>query len=94
LRLLSAFAIFVANKETIMAIPQIMGNSPGTFPFIGEAKAKHALHRPYRDENENIQPMTLEEFYAMIDRAEEDIRAGRTISQEEMEKRVASWFSQ
>jgi hypothetical protein len=42
---------------------------------------------------ENVRPMTLEEFHAMIDRSEEDIRAGRTISQEEVEKRIASWFS-
>jgi len=38
-----------------------------------------------------MRPMTMEEFNAEIDAAEEDIRAGRVISHKEMGKRIASW---
>ena len=38
-----------------------------------------------------LRRMTMDEFYAEIDAAEEAIAQGRTIAQEDMEKRVASW---
>lgn len=41
--------------------------------------------------DEPMRRMTMDEFNAMIDRSLEDERQGRVISQEEMEKRVASW---
>ncbi|MFH1005422.1 MAG: hypothetical protein V1781_08040 [Bacteroidota bacterium] len=40
---------------------------------------------------ESIKPMTFEEFYASIDRAEEDIKSGRIYSQEEVEKESENW---
>jgi predicted transcriptional regulator len=40
---------------------------------------------------ENINPMSLEEFYASIERAEEDIKFGRVYTQEEVEKESESW---
>jgi predicted transcriptional regulator len=76
-----------------MATPQILGNSPESFPFIGEAKAKHTSPRPLYREEEDIQPYTKEELNAMLDRSLEDIRAGRTVSHEEVKKRIAAWLS-
>lgn len=42
-------------------------------------------------EEEPLRRMTIEEYRAMAERAIADAEAGRTISQSEMEKRVASW---
>ena len=41
--------------------------------------------------NENIKPMTVKEFYASIERAEEDIKSGRIYTQEEVEKESENW---
>lgn len=38
-----------------------------------------------------IVPMTMEEYRAEIERSLEDIRAGRVISQEELEKEMQTW---
>jgi hypothetical protein len=65
-----------------MATPQSIGDSTRAFPLEG---------RPWSNE---FRPMTMDEYRARIDRSIEDYHAGRVISQEEMEKRVASWFSQ
>lgn len=40
---------------------------------------------------ENIKPMTIEEFYSSIERAEEDIKLGRIYTQEEVEKESENW---
>jgi len=40
---------------------------------------------------ENIKPMTLKEFYASIERAEEDIKSGRIYSQERVENESENW---
>jgi hypothetical protein len=37
-------------------------------------------------QNEIIIPMKVDEFYEMIEKAEEDIKLGRVFSQEEVEK--------
>lgn len=42
-------------------------------------------------EEKPLRRMTIEEYRAMAERAIADAEAGRTISQSEMEKRVASW---
>lgn len=42
-------------------------------------------------EEKPLRRMTIEEYRAMAERAVTDAEAGRTISQSEMEKRVASW---
>jgi hypothetical protein len=40
---------------------------------------------------ENVKPMSLEEFYASIDRAEEDIKSGKLCSHKEAEKESENW---
>lgn len=42
-------------------------------------------------EDKSLRPMTIEEYRAKAERSIADEEAGRTISQSEMEKRVASW---
>ena len=42
-------------------------------------------------EEKPLHHMTIEEYRAMAERAIADAEAGRTISQFEMEKRIASW---
>ena len=42
-------------------------------------------------EEKPLRRMTIEEYRAMAERAIADAEAGRTISQSEMEKRVALW---
>ena len=42
-------------------------------------------------EEKPLHHMTIEEYRAMAERAIVDAEAGRTISQSEMEKRIASW---
>lgn len=54
-----------------------------TLPFVTE-KSRAAI-------GEDITPMTTEEYHARIDRSLADIRSGRTVSQEEIDKRLAGW---
>ena len=42
-------------------------------------------------EKKPLPRMTIEEYRAIAERAIADAEAGRTISQSEMDKRVASW---
>nr|DAP23324.1 MAG TPA: hypothetical protein [Caudoviricetes sp.] len=42
-------------------------------------------------EEKPLRRMTIEEYRAIAERAIADAEAGRTISQSEMDKRVASW---
>ena len=42
-------------------------------------------------EEKPLRRMTIEEYRAMAERSVVDAETGRTISQSEMEKRVASW---
>jgi hypothetical protein len=58
-----------------MATPQIAANEKRAIPVS----------------REEIRPMTMTEYRTMIDDALEDKRAGRYISNEEMERRIASW---
>jgi hypothetical protein len=68
-----------------MATPHITGNTGSKkFPFID-------VNRTKTQSSEDIRPMTMAEYNAMIDEAEEDYRASRYISHEEMGKRIASW---
>ncbi len=39
----------------------------------------------------NVKPMTLEEFYHRIERAEQDIAEGKTMTQSELEKEIRKW---
>ena len=40
---------------------------------------------------EKVKPMSLEEFYASIDKAETDIKSGKIYSQQEAEKESENW---
>ena len=40
---------------------------------------------------ENIKPMSLEEFYASIDRAEKDIKSGKLIPHHDAENESENW---
>jgi uncharacterized protein YnzC (UPF0291/DUF896 family) len=40
---------------------------------------------------EKVKQMSLEEFYASIDRAEKDIKSGKIYSQQEAEKESENW---
>lgn len=40
---------------------------------------------------EKVKPMSLEEFYACIDKAEKDIKSGKIYSQQEAEKESENW---
>ncbi len=40
---------------------------------------------------EKVKPMSLEEFYASIDRAENDIKTGTLCSHQEAEKESENW---
>ncbi|MCL4483992.1 MAG: hypothetical protein M1445_15505 [Bacteroidetes bacterium] len=39
----------------------------------------------------NLKPMTLDEFHEMINQAKQDSDAGRTISHDELKKKVKKW---
>ena len=39
----------------------------------------------------NLQPMSLSEFHEMIDRAKKDSLEGRTISHQDLKKKVKTW---
>ena len=41
--------------------------------------------------SEKIKPMSLGEFYASIDKAEEDIKADRVYTHDEVEKEAENW---
>jgi hypothetical protein len=71
-----------------MATPQIVGNGPIPFPFMPRKRDKSYPNDDYR-----FRPMSMEEFHAMIDRSEEDIRAGRTTPHSEVKKLIATWIS-
>lgn len=40
---------------------------------------------------DNVKPMSIENFYSSIERAEEDIKMGRVLTQEEVEKDSETW---
>jgi hypothetical protein len=73
---------------------QITGDTPEaikffdfacTLPFVQEKKAKQIVTE------DEFRPMTMVEYNAMIDEALADIRAGRTISQDNLEKEILTW---
>jgi hypothetical protein len=74
------------KKITAMPTPRI--NTPAPRPMTGEKHPDAMRQVPHR---EDLRPMTLEEFRAGIMRSIEDYRAGRTISQEDLEKEILTW---
>jgi hypothetical protein len=79
-----------ASKEAEMRTLQITGNSLEANKFIEFARTLPFVREQY-SEDEDIRPMTLKEYNAMLDEAEEDYRNGRFVSHEEMGRRIASW---
>jgi hypothetical protein len=51
-------------------------------------KIRRAYQTVSKDE---AKPMTFEEFYASIEKAEDDIKSGRIYTQEEVEKESENW---
>ncbi len=51
-------------------------------------KIRRAYQAVSKDE---VKPMTFEEFYASIEKAEDDIKSGRIYTQEEVEKESENW---
>jgi len=49
------------------------------------------IRKTYLSKRENIKPMSLDEFYSGIDKAEEVIKSGRVNSQKEVEKDSENW---
>ncbi len=70
-----------------MATPRIVGDSPVKRPFVGANRTKTRSA-----EEGTLRPMTMEEYNAEIDRALDDYRAGRFISQEDLEKEMETWL--
>ncbi len=54
-------------------------------------KRKNRRNNSFSLSDENIKPMTVKEFYASIERAEEDIKSGRIYTQAEVEKESENW---
>jgi predicted transcriptional regulator len=65
-----------------MATPQIMSDRPQK-----RTKTQSVERTP------PCQYATVEEFRAAVSEGMEDIRAGRTVSHEEIKKRIATWLS-
>jgi hypothetical protein len=78
------FCIFVP-KTTAMRTLQITGDSPGKRRSVDEKRAKTS------PSEEEIRPMTMAEYNAMIDEAVAAQRAGEYISQEDLEKEILTW---
>ena len=58
--------------------------------FVMEMLKRMKIKAPSVEETP-LRRMTIEEYRAIAERAIADAEAGRTISQSEMDKRVASW---
>jgi hypothetical protein len=56
--------------------------------IVGLEKFRRFSHTKTK---EKISPMTIEEFYAMIDEAEQDSKNGRVIEQNELVKQSENW---
>jgi hypothetical protein len=63
-----------------------------TLPFVREIRERRMTRQMKRERTkEYLRPMTMEEYRAKIARAMADIDAGRTITTEELRKKVATW---
>lgn len=56
--------------------------------IVGLEKFRRFSHTKTK---EKISPMTIEDFYAMIDEAEQDSKNGRVIEQNELVKQSENW---
>lgn len=78
--------IQIKKIELIEWIAQISDNN-----IISKMDKIRRTYLSITNTKENIKPMSLEEFYASIERAEEDLKSGRTYTQEEVEKESEKW---
>jgi hypothetical protein len=67
-----------------------------TLPFVREIRDEIRERRTARQlkrerTKEYLRPMTMEEYRAKIARAKEDYLAGRSITTEELRKKIATW---
>ncbi len=66
------------------------------FLRVSDEEVIAKLEQVLRDERnkkleKELSPMTMEEFYGMIDKAEGDIKAGRVSEARELLKKVDKW---
>jgi len=66
------------------------------FLRVSDEEVIAKLEQVLRDErnkklSKELSPMTMEEFYGMIDKAEGDIKAGRVSEARELLKKVDKW---
>jgi hypothetical protein len=73
-----------------MPTPQTSGESPRKRPAKGQQP--DTPQQQLQREEEMFRPMTIEEYNARIDRAMEDLRAGRFLSHEEVFKKYEQWL--
>jgi hypothetical protein len=53
-------------------------------------KIESLLHQE-RNSDQEIKPMTLDEFHEMINQSQQDIDDGRVISHEELKRNIGTW---
>ncbi len=66
------------------------------FLRVSDEEVITKLEQVLRDERKKklekeLSPMTMEEFYGMIDKSEDDIKAGRVSEARELLKKVDKW---
>jgi len=66
------------------------------FLRVSDEEVIAKLEQVLRDEQKKklekeLSPMTMEEFYGMIDKSEDDIKAGRVSEARELLKKVDKW---
>lgn len=86
------FALFLYRKTEKETMNQIIitPKSEQEHSFVMEMLKRMKI-KATSIEEQPLHRMTIEEYRAMAERSIADAEAGRTISQSEMEERVASW---
>jgi hypothetical protein len=74
-----------------MTTLQITVDTPEARKFLEYARSLPFIREKREKKKEEIRPMTLEEFYADVDHAKEDLKAGRYVTTAELKTRMASW---
>jgi hypothetical protein len=75
-----------------MSTLQIVGNSSEAIKFFGHTRSMPVVnHKNTKTNKQDIQPMTMEELRARIEKAEQAISSGNVTSQEILEKEMLSW---
>jgi hypothetical protein len=89
-------SIFVESKSHLMDIQTKKLKLIEDFLSISDEKLLDKLDLLIKKEkhirnSENLKPMSMDEFHAMVNEAIEDYEKGNTILQEELEKEVLTW---